>query len=409
MSSGRRSSGEGRGLSLTDRRRPSFGSDGGGQVAPPIGRAAAAMSRYPSPLIAAALTSADSTRSIGVVSGESDGSRSSLARASLSSSIRRNAAMLEQDDGDSSLHVALGGVEDDEAEVGVTGRKALIRPIGAAAGGGPSVRSVLAVGEPERIELRNEGSAGTGMPPRRISRTAPPPSSQGQRLGGSQRKQLEGSGGSVLADERTLHSAPPKMDRQSPPRTVPVQSRIAAVQNVTSSTSLRGSHQLETAQLPRRGRGRTPLLRRLLGGSPERRIGLALGILCFAVSSLFATFYGRGKLGLTAGVVMYKNTIGAKGAVEDGLLRDTAGTSSSLPVHSSVALPPAIEDGYSDISDAVESASGKELVVFWQIPRAGGNVIRVILGQCLGLVEASDLATFQMEEAVSAVSFSLLP
>ena len=173
MSSGRRSSGEGRGLSLTDRRRPSFESDGGGKVAPPIGRAAAAMSRYPSPLIAAALTSADSTRSIGVVSGESDGSRSSLARASLSSSIRRNAAMLEQDDGDSSLHVALGGVEDDEAEVGVTGRKALIRPIGAAAGGGPSVRSVLAVGEPERIELRNEGSAGTGMPPRRISRTAP--------------------------------------------------------------------------------------------------------------------------------------------------------------------------------------------------------------------------------------------
>lgn len=130
------------------------------------------------------------------------------------------------------------------------------------------------------------------------------------------------------------------------------------------------------------------------------RVRAVAALVCLIVSLILASLYGNGNLGikLTSGWMrMDGKTVMSKGA-GGGLPAPIVGVPavafngsiSSFPDLQSMhlMLPVAMEN-YADWIIPFPAANRTDLPVFWTIPRAGGQVITNILGQCLGLVEAS--------------------
>jgi hypothetical protein len=127
------------------------------------------------------------------------------------------------------------------------------------------------------------------------------------------------------------------------------------------------------------------------------RIRAVAALFCLIVSLVLAALYGNGTLGLklTSGWMhMDGKSIMSKGgglpAPIGGATVAFNGSINSFPDLQSmhIVLPAAMEN-FADWTIPFPAANRTDLPVFWTIPRAGGQVITNIMGQCLGLVEAS--------------------
>ena len=133
---------------------------------------------------------------------------------------------------------------------------------------------------------------------------------------------------------------------------------------------------------------------------------LLLIILCFCLSLIFTIVLGGGRLGNDAATFMYKSTVVEDGSIGVWLPPSAGGTSSSPGTETSwhpeggdfpdlaamnIELPLPIERNYADNTVSYAKGTRDDLPIYWQIPRSGGTLVRKIFGNCLHLVQASQL------------------
>ena len=133
---------------------------------------------------------------------------------------------------------------------------------------------------------------------------------------------------------------------------------------------------------------------------------LLLIIICFCLSLIFTIVLGGGRLGNDAATFMYKSTVVEDGSIGVWLPPSAGGTSSAPGTETSwhpesgdfpnlatmnIELPLAIERNFADNTVAYAKGTRDDMPIYWQIPRSGGTLVRKIFGNCLHLVQASQL------------------
>lgn len=147
----------------------------------------------------------------------------------------------------------------------------------------------------------------------------------------------------------------------------------------------------------------TPMSRANLTANAKAKSGTKLraliALLCLVASLLLAIFVGGGKsgqsiakhtIGLTPGTTLVKGAPTSAGIpVSSGNYPTYNGTFPLPDLESMNIILSAEMENMADWRIPFPAGKRTDLPVFWQIPKAGGQVVERILGLCLGLVEVT--------------------
>lgn len=146
----------------------------------------------------------------------------------------------------------------------------------------------------------------------------------------------------------------------------------------------------------------------------SQRIRLGLFIFAVIMSTCIAFYYGNGTFGINAAKFLNNEPIreGPKRPIDgnDDIVEVDTGDSppASYPgdglAQMNIAIPPLMELNLeeSDVPFTIRNTA-----FFWQIPKAGGNAVRIVMSQCFKMVEASDLgAGFDTEPTLKILKSS---
>jgi hypothetical protein len=125
-----------------------------------------------------------------------------------------------------------------------------------------------------------------------------------------------------------------------------------------------------------------------------------IALICLVVSIVLALLVGYGVTGLWITETFMKSKGSKiKEATNPGGIPGSLG---QTPVYNStfdipdleemrILLPVNLENGYADWRIPFPASNRSDLPVFWNVNKNGGTVIQKILGQCLGLIEVSNV------------------